>query len=140
MSAALPNLSRKKRRALDHDEVLAACWANEYPLRRPENSYRIINGCVDVRNHFLPDRHEQFNETATLILKLCDGQHSLVDIWKAVVEVFEVPDEVEALHDAVRMVRYLQRFHVVYPSTVVGEQYVDVRHPRNVPTTSPVTY
>lgn len=120
--------------------MLASCWAKEYPLRRPENNYRIVNGRVDIRNHFLPDRHEQFNETATLILKLSDGQHSLIDIWKAVLEVFEVQDDVEALHDAVRMVRYLQRFHVVYPSTVFGEQHVDVRHPRNVPTTSPVTY
>lgn len=131
---------RKERQSIDYRDLLNACWANEFPLRRPENSYRVCAGRLDVLNHFLPDRHEQFNETATLILELCNGRHSLIDIWRSVLDAFKVPDESSALHDTVRMVRYFQRFHIVYPSTIDGEQHVDVRHPRNIPTTSPVAY
>ncbi|MBW1697993.1 MAG: PqqD family protein [Deltaproteobacteria bacterium] len=133
-------LSPKKRRNLDLKSLVKTCWGMEYPLRRPENTYRMYDGRIDIRNHFLPDRHEQLNETGSFILELCDGQHSMIEIWREVCEAFEVPDESAALGDVVRMIRYLQRFYVVYGSTIAGEQHLDVRHPRGVPTTTPVSY
>jgi hypothetical protein len=95
---------------------------------------------MDVRSHFLPDRHEQLNETATIILELCDGQHSLIDIWRVVMNVFQTPTPEVALHDCVRTIRYFQRFYLVYTSTVPGEQHIDVRHPRNIPSSEPVAF
>jgi Coenzyme PQQ synthesis protein D (PqqD) len=133
-------LSCKKRRHPDLKILMKTCWGMEYPLRRPENTYRMYDGLIDIRNHFLPDRHEQLNETGSFILKLCDGQYSMIDIWRKVCEAFEVTDDSAALGDVVRMIRYLQRFYVVYGSTVSGEQHLDVRHPRGVPTTKPVSY
>ena len=140
MSGEAVSRKRRERSKQDYRELLRSSWAEEFPLRRPENTYRVTAGRLDLRNHFLPDRHERFNESSTLILELCDGNHSLIDIWRAVVKAFEVPDEETALHDTVRMVRYFQRFHIVYPSTVSGEQHVDVRHPRHIPTTTPAAY
>ena len=133
-------LSRKERHRLDFENLMKTCWGMEYPLRRPENTYRMFDDRIDIRNHFLPDRHEQLNETGSFILELCDGKHSLIDIWRKVCETFKGPHESAALGDVVRMIRYLQRFYVVYGSTIAGEQHLDVRHPRGVPTTPPISY
>lgn len=97
----------------------------EYPLRRPENSYRVCAGRADIRNHFIPDRHEQLNESATFILELCDGRHSTLDIWRRTLEEFDVDDSDEALCSTVRLIRYLQRTYVLYPCTVKDEQSSD---------------
>lgn len=133
-------LDRKTRRKIEFKKLMITCWGMEYPLRRPENTYRMFENRIDIRNHFLPDRHEQLNDTGSFILERCDGAHSLIDIWREVCKEFEVPDESAVLGDVVRMIRYLQRFYVLYGSTVAGEQHLDVRHPRGVPTTTPVSY
>jgi len=98
---------------------------SEYPLRRPENSFRIFDGRADIRNHFIPDRHEQLNETATFILECCNGEHSVMDIWRRLLGEFEVEDADEALCSTVRLIRYLQRVYVLYPCTVRHEQARD---------------
>ena len=106
--------------------------ADEYPLRRPQNSFRVVQGRADIRNHFIPDRHEQLNETATTILELCDGTHSILDIWRLILEEFDVADEDEALCSTVRLIRYLQRTYVLFPCTVKGEQWFDPAVPIDV--------
>jgi hypothetical protein len=96
--------------------------AREYPLRRPQNSFRVINGLADIRNHFIPDRHEQLNGSATFILNLCDGEHSIVDIWHKLIDQFHTDDRDAALSSIVRLVRYLQRYFVLYGCTIKDEQ------------------
>jgi hypothetical protein len=98
---------------------------SEYPLRRPENSYRICDGIADVRNYFIPDRHEQLNKSATFILEHCDGEHSIIGIWQALIEEFDVDDTDAALCAVVRLIRYLQGTFVIYLCTVKNEQAYD---------------
>jgi hypothetical protein len=100
--------------------------AREYPLRRPQNSFRIVNDVCDIRNHFIPDRHEQLNSSATFILSLCDGEHSIIDIWMRLIEKFETDDPGEALTSTVRLIRYLQRYFVLYSATIKGGQTVEI--------------
>lgn len=137
-----PERSRPRRasRAADESDLLRELFGTTYPLRRPENGIRIHNGEADVLNHFFPERAERLNATATFVLERCDGRHSLIDIWSAVVAHFDVPDEPTALRDVVSIVRYFARCQLVYPSMVKDEQRIDVRHPRHVPAPAPVPY
>jgi hypothetical protein len=98
---------------------------SEYPLRRPENSYRIFGGRADIRNHFIPDLHEQLNRSATFILEHCDGEHSIIDIWRRMAESFEIDDTNTALCEVVRLIRYMQCTHVLYSCTRKDEQQLD---------------
>ncbi len=109
-----------------HGAQFERLLAREYPLRRPQNSFRIVNGLADIRNHFIPDRHEQLNQSATFVLNLCDGEHSIIDIWTALLGEFEPADPDEALTSIVRLIRYLQRYFVLYGSTVRDAQAIEI--------------
>jgi len=102
-----------------------ALLGSEYPLRRPENSYRIVDGRADIRNHFIPDLHEQLNPSATFILDHCDGAHSIIGIWRTMGETFEISDMDAALCEVVRLIRYLQCTRVLYSCTRCDEQHLD---------------
>jgi len=114
----LPNISKQ--------DFFRTLLETEYPLRRPENSYRIFDGIADIRNYFIPDLHEQLNETATFILEHCDGEHSIISIWRALIEEFDVDDANAALCSIVRLIRYLQRTFVLFPCTIKNEQNFDL--------------
>lgn len=103
--------------------------AKEYPLRRPQNMFRIYAGRADIRNHFIPDRHEILNESATFILELCDGEHSIIQIWQKLQEEFEIDDPEKTLFAIVRMIRYLQQTYILYPCTIPKEQHLDPADP-----------
>jgi Coenzyme PQQ synthesis protein D (PqqD) len=111
----------------DLEENLLALFENEFPFRRPENGYRVWQGKVDIRNSFILERYEQLTETGGFILMLCDGNHSIADIWRHLTENFQVSHPNQALLETVRMVRYFQRFWIVYPCTREGEQTLDSR-------------
>lgn len=98
-------------------DIIYALLEDEFPIRHPINQFVIRDSAVCIRNEFL-SRVEHLNATASQIFLLCDGNHSIADIWRCMQRYFAYDDPQRGLSDILKTVRIMQRQGLVKKRTI----------------------
>ena len=82
-----------------------------YPARHPQTAYQVVDGQAVI---VLADSGQVtiLNEIGAFIWGLCDGAHSLEQIVSAVVEEYEVTEEVAA-QDALEFLEQMAELQAI---------------------------
>ena len=108
-------------------DIVYSLLEDEFPVRYPMNRFVIRGAVVCIRNEFL-SRVEHLNATASQVFLLCDGRHSIGDIWRSMQKHFAHEDPQRILSDIMRTVRVMQRQGLIKQRTVQEENSERVQY------------